>query len=50
MGMGFPGARTPAPIPDPERLALLDHAYELGCTFWDASDIYVRVQINKPMP
>ena len=42
MGMGFPGSRTAAPIPDPERLALLDHAYELGCTFWDTSDIYVR--------
>lgn len=42
MGMGFPGSRLSAPIPDPERLAILDHAYEMGCTFWDTSDIYVR--------
>jgi Aldo/keto reductase family len=42
MGMGFPCSRTTAPIPDPERLALLDRAYELGCTFWDTSDYYVR--------
>ncbi|KUJ14698.1 Aldo/keto reductase [Mollisia scopiformis] len=40
MGMGFPCSRTTAPIPDPERLALLDRAYELGCTFWDMSDFY----------
>lgn len=39
MGMGFP--RTATPMPDPDRLALLDRAYELGCTFWDMSDIYV---------
>ena len=42
MGMGFPCSRLTVPIPDPERLALLDRAYELGCTFWDTSDIYVR--------
>lgn len=41
MGMGYPGSRLTAPMPDPERLALLDYAYELGCTFWDTSDIYV---------
>jgi aryl-alcohol dehydrogenase-like predicted oxidoreductase len=40
MGMGF--ARTTNPIPDPQRLALLDRAYQVGCTFWDTSDIYVR--------
>ncbi|RYO93381.1 hypothetical protein DL766_000771 [Monosporascus sp. MC13-8B] len=40
MGMGFPCSRLTTPIPDPERLALLDRAYELGCTFWDTSDIY----------
>ncbi|KAJ9648000.1 hypothetical protein H2199_001777 [Coniosporium tulheliwenetii] len=40
MGLGFPCSRTTAPIPDPERLALLDRAYELGCTFWDTSDYY----------
>jgi len=45
MGMGFPCSRVATPIPDPERLALLDRAYELGCTFWDMSDIYVRPQI-----
>lgn len=42
MGIGFPCSRTIAPIPDPERLALLNHAYEMGCTFWDTSDFYVR--------
>ena len=42
MGMGFPCSRTTTPIPDSERLALLDRAYELGCTFWDTSDYYVR--------
>ncbi|USP76767.1 uncharacterized protein yc1106_04041 [Curvularia clavata] len=26
--------------PDAERLALLDHAYELGERFWDSADIY----------
>ncbi|MCJ1253934.1 hypothetical protein MMC24_001748 [Lignoscripta atroalba] len=40
MGMGFPCSRTTTPIPDSERLALLDRAYELGCTFWDTSDYY----------
>ncbi|KAH8896838.1 Aldo/keto reductase [Thozetella sp. PMI_491] len=40
MGMGFPCSRTTTPIPDPERLALLDRAYEVGCTFWDSSDFY----------
>ncbi|KAK3339942.1 putative aldo-keto reductase [Lasiosphaeria hispida] len=40
MGIGFPCSRTTAPIPDPERLALLDRAYEVGCTFWDTSDFY----------
>ena len=42
MSLGFPGSRLTTPIPDPERLALLDRAYELGETFWDTSDIYVR--------
>ncbi|OIW24650.1 aldo-keto reductase, putative [Coniochaeta ligniaria NRRL 30616] len=45
MGMGFPGSRKSTPIPDPERLALLDHAYELGCTFWDMSDAYGDVEV-----
>ncbi|KAJ9165776.1 putative Aldo-keto reductase [Coniochaeta hoffmannii] len=40
MGMGFPCSRSSTPMPDPERLALLDRAYELGCTFWDISDFY----------
>ena len=41
MGIGFP-SRTTEPIPDPQRLTLLDRAYEIGCTFWDTSDFYVR--------
>ncbi|RYP50609.1 hypothetical protein DL768_003891 [Monosporascus sp. mg162] len=45
MGMGFPCSRLTAPIPDPERLALLDHAYELGCTFWDTSDVYGDAEV-----
>ena len=45
MGMGFPCSRTTVPIPDPERLALLDRAYEVGCTFWDTSDYYVRPEL-----
>lgn len=48
MGIGFPCSRTIAPIPDPERLALLDHAYEVGCTFWDTSDFYVRMRSCIP--
>ena len=44
MGMGFPCSRLTAPMPDPARLALLDRAYELGCTFWDTSDFYVSCQ------
>lgn len=48
MGIGFPCSRTIAPIPDPERLALLDHAYEMGCTFWDSSDFYVRTEPYTP--
>jgi aryl-alcohol dehydrogenase-like predicted oxidoreductase len=28
------------PLPDPQRLALLDRAYEIGATFWDTSDFY----------
>lgn len=31
-----------APLPDEQRLAVLDRAYEIGETFWDSSDIYVR--------
>ncbi|KAK0634410.1 NADP-dependent oxidoreductase domain-containing protein [Bombardia bombarda] len=38
MGLGI--ARTAEPIPDEQRLALLDRAHELGCTFWDSSDFY----------
>jgi hypothetical protein len=49
MGMGFPCSRTTAPIPDPERLALLDRAHELGCTFWDTSDFYVRDRPKSPV-
>ncbi|KAB5582909.1 aldo-keto reductase, putative [Coniochaeta sp. 2T2.1] len=45
MGMGFPCSRTATPIPDPERLALLDHAYEVGETFWDMSDYYGDVEV-----
>lgn len=29
------------PLPDAQRLAVLDHAYEIGATFWDTSDFYV---------
>lgn len=47
MGIGFPCSRTTAPIPDPERLALLDRAYEVGCTFWDMSDFYVSLNTNN---
>lgn len=46
MGMGFPCSRTTAPIPDPQRLALLDRAYEVGCTFWDTSDFYVSSELR----
>jgi aryl-alcohol dehydrogenase-like predicted oxidoreductase len=28
-----------APKSDPERLAMLDRAYELGERFWDSSDM-----------
>ena len=48
MGMGFPCSRLTVPMPDPERLALLDRAYELGCTFWDTSDIYVSLENHIP--
>ncbi|EMD97667.1 hypothetical protein COCC4DRAFT_201204 [Bipolaris maydis ATCC 48331] len=37
--MGLSMAYGP-PKPDNERLALLDHAYELGERFWDSSDLY----------
>ena len=43
MGMGFPLSRLSTPMPDPDRLALLDRAYDLGCTFWDTSDAYVSL-------
>ena len=29
------------PLPDAQRLALLDRAHEIGATFWDTSDFYV---------
>ncbi|KAK3385640.1 NADP-dependent oxidoreductase domain-containing protein [Podospora didyma] len=39
--MGLGGmSRTAVPLPDAQRLAILDYAHELGCTFWDTSDIY----------
>ncbi|KAI0136665.1 NADP-dependent oxidoreductase domain-containing protein [Xylariales sp. AK1849] len=28
------------PLPDEQRLAVLDHAYKIGETFWDTSDAY----------
>lgn len=28
------------PPPDDERLAVLDHAYKIGATNWDSSDVY----------
>jgi len=43
MGLGV--SRTAVPLPDPQRLAVLDYAHEVGCTFWDTSDIYVRAPI-----
>lgn len=39
MGLGI--GRTAEPIPEEQRFAVLDHAYKLGCTFWDTSDFYV---------
>jgi aryl-alcohol dehydrogenase-like predicted oxidoreductase len=30
------------PLPDEQRLAVLDHAHKMGETFWDTSDFYVR--------
>ncbi|KAM7186063.1 NADP-dependent oxidoreductase domain containing protein [Rhypophila sp. PSN 637] len=38
MGLGY--GRNGLPIPDEERFAVLDKAHELGCTFWDTSNIY----------
>lgn len=29
------------PMPDEQRLGLLDHAHSIGETFWDTSDFYV---------
>ncbi|XP_014550783.1 hypothetical protein COCVIDRAFT_42776 [Bipolaris victoriae FI3] len=42
LGFGLMGLSTlyGPPKPDSERLALLDHAYELGERFWDTSDMY----------
>lgn len=41
LGFGLMGLSTAyGPLkPDSERLALLDHAYELGERFWDTSDM-----------
>lgn len=33
-------ANIPLSSTDAERLAVLDRAWELGCTHWDTSDIY----------
>jgi aryl-alcohol dehydrogenase-like predicted oxidoreductase len=43
LGFGLMGlsAWAGATLPDEERFAVLDHALELGQTFWDTSDIYV---------
>jgi aryl-alcohol dehydrogenase-like predicted oxidoreductase len=38
MGLSYSYA---TPGPDPERLAVLDHAHKIGETFWDTSDLYV---------
>lgn len=46
--MGLGTSRTAVPLPDEQRLAVLDCAYETGCTFWDTSDIYVRPSIRIP--
>jgi aryl-alcohol dehydrogenase-like predicted oxidoreductase len=42
MGFGLMGlsAFYGKPLPDKERLAVLDHAYASGATNWDSSDIY----------
>ncbi|PVH97873.1 aldo-keto reductase, putative [Periconia macrospinosa] len=42
MGLGLMGlsGMYGHSIPESERLAFLDHAYEIGQTFWDSADIY----------
>ncbi|KZV84914.1 aldo-keto reductase [Exidia glandulosa HHB12029] len=42
LGFGLMGLHAfyGPPTPDPECFALLDRALELGCTFWDTSNIY----------
>ncbi|EOO01251.1 putative aldo-keto reductase putative protein [Phaeoacremonium minimum UCRPA7] len=42
IGMGLMGVSAiyGLPAPTPDRLALLDRAYELGDTFWDTADMY----------
>ena len=43
--MGLGTSRTAVPLPDDQRLAVLDYAHEVGCTFWDTSDIYVSLRL-----
>lgn len=31
------------PLPDEQRLDILDHAHKIGETFWDTSDFYVSL-------
>ncbi|KAI0466491.1 putative aldo-keto reductase [Xylaria cf. heliscus] len=42
LGLGLMGLSSfyGSPPPDEERLALLDRAYELGCTHWDSAALY----------
>lgn len=51
LGFGLMGlsAWTGEKLPDEERFKLLDHAVELGETFWDTSDVYVFI-LDIPTP
>ncbi|KAJ3524638.1 hypothetical protein NM688_g8526 [Phlebia brevispora] len=42
LGYGCMGIATAygQPLPDEERLKLLDAVYDAGCTNWDTADIY----------
>ncbi|KAK3315551.1 NADP-dependent oxidoreductase domain-containing protein [Apodospora peruviana] len=39
MGLGYQSTSV-VPISDEDRLAVLDRAHSIGCTFWDTSDYY----------
>jgi aryl-alcohol dehydrogenase-like predicted oxidoreductase len=51
LGFGMLPLCTPAygpMVPEEDRLAMLDRLYEMGCTFWDASE-YVSPS-SLPIP